>query len=81
VGLDLEPLEVVVDAEAARHAGSVLLFPAHGSNVAGHFAAERRPDSQDASLALSRHPQAALVESQLVLAQCGQYLQTKGLHR
>ncbi|HXI94954.1 MAG TPA: hypothetical protein VNG04_02405, partial [Candidatus Acidoferrum sp.] len=27
VGLDLEPLEVVVDAEAARHAGSVLLFP------------------------------------------------------
>src|SRR5258708_1161195 len=36
--LDLEPLEVVVDAEAARHAGSVLLFPAHGSNVAGHFA-------------------------------------------
>ncbi|HMH83352.1 MAG TPA: molybdopterin cofactor-binding domain-containing protein [Gemmatimonadales bacterium] len=38
VGLDLEPLEVVVDAEAARHAGSVLLFPAHGSNAAGHFA-------------------------------------------
>jgi carbon-monoxide dehydrogenase large subunit len=38
VGLDLEPLEVVVDAEAARHAGSVLLFPAHGSNIAGHFA-------------------------------------------
>ncbi len=38
VGLDLEPLEVVVDAEAARHAGSVLLFPAHGSNVSGHFA-------------------------------------------
>ncbi len=38
VALDLEPLEVVVDAEAAHHAGSVLLFPAHGSNVAGHFA-------------------------------------------
>ena len=38
VGLDLEPLEVVVDGEAARHAGSILLFPAHGSNVAGHFA-------------------------------------------
>src|SRR5437899_12229019 len=38
VGLDLEPLEVVVDAEAAHHADSVLLFPAHGSNVAGHFA-------------------------------------------
>src|SRR5437899_3681381 len=38
VALDLEPLAVVVDAEAAHHAGSVLLFPAHGSNVAGHFA-------------------------------------------
>jgi carbon-monoxide dehydrogenase large subunit len=38
VGLDLEPLEVVVDADAARHAGSELLFPAHGSNVANHFA-------------------------------------------
>jgi carbon-monoxide dehydrogenase large subunit len=38
VGLDLEPLEVVVDAEAARHAGSALLFPAHGSNVAHHIA-------------------------------------------
>ena len=38
VGLDLDPLEVLVDGEAARHAGSVQLFPAHGSNVAGHFA-------------------------------------------
>jgi carbon-monoxide dehydrogenase large subunit len=38
VGLDLEPLEAVVDPEAARHAGSELLFPAHGSNVANHFA-------------------------------------------
>ena len=38
VGLDLQPLEVVVDAEAARHAGSELLFPDHGSNVANHFA-------------------------------------------
>jgi carbon-monoxide dehydrogenase large subunit len=38
VGLDLEPLEVVVDADAARHAGSALLFPAHGSNVANHIA-------------------------------------------
>src|SRR5205807_645755 len=38
VGLDLEALEVVVDAEAARQAGSALLFPAHGSNVANHFA-------------------------------------------
>lgn len=37
VGLDLEPLEVVVNAEAATRAGSVLLFPAHGSNAAGHF--------------------------------------------
>jgi hypothetical protein len=25
VGLDLEPLEVVVDADSARHAGSALL--------------------------------------------------------
>ena len=31
VELDLEPLDVVVDAEAARQAGSGLLFPAHGS--------------------------------------------------
>jgi carbon-monoxide dehydrogenase large subunit len=38
VGLDLEPIEVVVDAEAGRHAGSGLLFPEHGSNVANHFA-------------------------------------------
>ncbi|HEV2032694.1 MAG TPA: xanthine dehydrogenase family protein molybdopterin-binding subunit [Candidatus Dormibacteraeota bacterium] len=38
VGLDLEPLEVVVDAESARQAGSTLLFPAHGSNVANHIA-------------------------------------------
>jgi len=38
VGLDLEPLEVVVDGDAARHAGSALLFPAHGSNVANHIA-------------------------------------------
>jgi aerobic carbon-monoxide dehydrogenase large subunit len=37
VGLELEPLEVLVDAEAARQAGSVQLFPAHGSNVAGQF--------------------------------------------
>jgi carbon-monoxide dehydrogenase large subunit len=38
VGVDLEPLVVVVDADAARHAGSALLFPAHGSNVANHIA-------------------------------------------
>jgi carbon-monoxide dehydrogenase large subunit len=38
VELDLEGLEAVVDAEAGRHAGSGLLFPAHGSNVANHFA-------------------------------------------
>src|SRR3982074_422413 len=37
VELDLEPLEVVLDPEAARHAGSALLFPDHGSNVANHF--------------------------------------------
>ena len=44
VGLDLEPLDVVVDAEAARHAGSVLLFPAHGSNVANHIASRADAD-------------------------------------
>ena len=44
VGLDLEPLEVLVDPEAARHAGSALLFPAHGSNVAGHFAPRGHDD-------------------------------------
>jgi len=38
VGLDLDPLQVVVDAEAARHAGSELLFPTHDSNVANHIA-------------------------------------------
>ena len=44
VGLDLEPLDVVVDAEAARHAGSALLFPAHGSNVANHIASRADAD-------------------------------------
>ena len=38
VGLDLGVLDVVVDAEAARHPGAELLFPDHGSNVANHFA-------------------------------------------
>ena len=38
VGIDLEPLEVVADTEAARLASSRLLFPAHGSNVANHLA-------------------------------------------
>src|SRR4029077_7643579 len=37
VGLDLEPLPVVVDPEIARRADSTLLFPEHGSNLAGHF--------------------------------------------
>jgi len=44
VGLGLEPLDVVVDAEAARHAGTVLLFPAHGSNVANHIASRADAD-------------------------------------
>jgi carbon-monoxide dehydrogenase large subunit len=44
VELDLEPLEVLVDAEAARRAGSVQLFPAHGSNVASHFAPRNEGD-------------------------------------
>jgi len=47
VVLDLHPLDVVVDPEAARHAGSTLLFPAHGSNVANHIA----PRSDDDALA------------------------------
>jgi carbon-monoxide dehydrogenase large subunit len=38
VAVDLDPLDVVVDAESARHAGSTQLFPAHGSNVANHIA-------------------------------------------
>src|SRR2546428_2762318 len=37
VGLDLEPLAVVVDPEAARRPDSTLLFPAHGSNVANRL--------------------------------------------
>ncbi len=44
VGLDLEPLDVVVDANAARRAGSALLFPAHGSNVANHIASRAESD-------------------------------------
>ena len=44
VGLDLEPLDVVVDAHAARRAGSALLFPAHGSNVANHIASRAESD-------------------------------------
>ena len=38
VAPELEPLEVLVDAEAARHGSAVHLFPQHASNVAGHFA-------------------------------------------
>ena len=44
VGLDLEPLDVAVNAEAARHTGSALLFPAHGSNVANHIASRADAD-------------------------------------
>jgi aerobic carbon-monoxide dehydrogenase large subunit len=44
VGLDLEPLPVVVDPEAARRPDSTLLFPAHGSNLAGHFDSTREED-------------------------------------
>ena len=44
VGLDLEPLDVVVDADAGRRAGSALLFPAHGSNVANHIASRAESD-------------------------------------
>src|SRR6184192_443972 len=41
VGLDLEPLPVVVDPEVARRADSQMLFPEHGSNIAGHFDSTR----------------------------------------
>jgi len=44
VGLDLEPLDVAVNAEAARHTGSAQLFPAHGSNVANHIASRADAD-------------------------------------
>ena len=44
VGLDLEPLPVVVDPEIARRADSTLLFPEHGSNLAGHFDSSREED-------------------------------------
>jgi len=44
VGLDLEPLPVVVDPEAARRSESQLLFPEHGSNVANGFGSARDDD-------------------------------------
>src|SRR2546422_3215734 len=44
VGVDLEPLAVVVDPEAARGPDSPLLFPAHGSNVANRFDSTREDD-------------------------------------
>src|SRR5438046_10273853 len=37
VGLDLEPLPVLVDPEVARRADAPLLFPQPGSNFAGLF--------------------------------------------
>ncbi|TMC69547.1 MAG: xanthine dehydrogenase family protein molybdopterin-binding subunit [Chloroflexi bacterium] len=44
IGLDLQPLAVVVDPEAARGPDSPLLFPAHGSNVANRFDSSREDD-------------------------------------
>src|SRR5947207_10906709 len=44
VVLDLEPLPVVVDPEVARRADSQMLFPEHGSNIAGHFDSSREDD-------------------------------------
>ncbi len=44
VGLDLEPLEIVVDPEAARRPDAPLLFPSHGSNVANRFDSSREDD-------------------------------------
>jgi carbon-monoxide dehydrogenase large subunit len=45
VAVDLDPLDVVVDPESARHAGSTQLFPAHGSNVANHIAPRSDEDA------------------------------------
>src|SRR5947207_8504723 len=44
VGLDLEPLAVVVDPEAARRPDAPLLFPSHGSNIANHFGSSHEDD-------------------------------------
>jgi carbon-monoxide dehydrogenase large subunit len=44
VGLDLDPLPVVVDPEAAGRADSPQLFPTHGSNIAGQFGSGRDDD-------------------------------------
>ena len=44
VELDLEPLPVLVDPEVARRADAPLLFPEHGSNIAGHFDSSREED-------------------------------------
>src|SRR2546426_1794081 len=44
VALDLEPLAVVVDPEAARRPDAPLLFPSHGSNVANRFDSRREDD-------------------------------------
>jgi len=44
VELDLEPLPVLVDPEIARRADAPLLFPEHGSNIAGHFDSSREED-------------------------------------
>ena len=44
VSFDLDPLPVVVDPEAARRPDSTLLFPDHGSNLAGHFDSSREED-------------------------------------
>jgi carbon-monoxide dehydrogenase large subunit len=44
VDLDLEPLPVLVDPELARRPDAPLLFPEHGSNLAGHFDSTREED-------------------------------------
>src|SRR5436190_2597823 len=44
VDLDLEPLAVVVDPEAARRPDAPLLFPSHGSNGANRFDSSREDD-------------------------------------
>ena len=44
VDVDFELLEAVVDPEASRHGRGGLLFPAHDSNLAGHFGGDSDED-------------------------------------
>ena len=44
VDVDFEPLAPVVDPDAARHGRGGFLFPAHESNLAGHFGGDSEDD-------------------------------------